>query len=172
MFQWAIDGVGVGVNPANSVKNLSKDQVKDIFAGNIGNWGDLGGIDHAVTVYTRDEASGTREVFWQKALDKGAISTKALFVPSNGAMKTAAANDPNAIGYVSVGHMDASVAPVTLDDVTPTLETVKSGEYPIARGLYSNTKGEPEGLSRLFIDYLFSPEGQQIAADKGFIPVK
>ncbi|MFY9705736.1 MAG: substrate-binding domain-containing protein, partial [Desulfobacterales bacterium] len=123
-------------------------------------------------VYTRDEASGTREVFWEKALDKGDISKKALFVPSNGAMKTAVANDPYAIGYVSVGHMDPTVAPVTLDGVAPNLETVKNGQYKVARGLYSNTKGEPTGLTRLFIDYLFTPEGQQIAADKGFIPVK
>jgi phosphate transport system substrate-binding protein len=87
-------------------------------------------------------------------------------------MKTAVANDPYAIGYVSVGHMDKSVAPMALDGVTPTLETVKNEQYQIARGLYSNTKGEPEGLTRLFIDYLFTPEGQKIAADKGFIPVK
>ena len=87
-------------------------------------------------------------------------------------MKTAVANDPYAIGYVSVGHMDETVAPVTLDGVTPTLETVKSGHYPIARGLYSNTKGEPIGLTKLFIDYLLTPEGQQIAAENGFIPVK
>jgi phosphate transport system substrate-binding protein len=172
MYQWAVDGVGVVVNPVNSVKSFTKAQLKDVFAGKIVNWATLGGIDHSITVYTRDEASGTRAVFWQKALDKGDISTKALFVPSNGAMKTAIANDPYAIGYVSVGHMDESVAPVALDSVTPTLETVKNGEYKIARGLYSNTKGEPEGLARLFIEYLFTPEGQQIAADKGFIPVK
>ena len=172
MYQWAVDGVGLVVNPANSVKSLTKDQLKDVFSGKIASWADLGGVDHSITVYTRDEASGTRAVFWQKALDKGTISTKALFVPSNGAMKTAVANDPYAIGYVSVGHMDESVAPVTLDGVTPTLETVQKGQYQVARGLYSNTKGEPQGLTRLFIEYLFSPEGQQIAADKGFIPVK
>ena len=172
MFQWAIDGVGVVVSPTNKVRSLTKDQLKDVFAGKIDNWSALGGLDHAITVYTRDEASGTREVFWKKALDKGSISTKALFVPSNGAMKTAVANDPYAVGYVSIGHMDATVAPVALDEVSPTLEAVKSGQYKIARGLYSNTKGEPAGLTRLFIDYLFSPEGQQIAAEKGFIPVK
>ena len=172
MYKWAIDGVGVVVNPANPVTSLSKDQLKDIFSGKIDNWMTLGGADKAITLCTRDESSGTREVFWKKALDKGDISTKALFVPSNGAMKTAVANNPFAIGYVSVGHIDDSVAPVALDGVTPTLETVKSGQYPVARGLYSNTKGEPAGLTRLFIDYLFTAEGQQMAADKGFIPVK
>lgn len=172
MYKWAIDGVGLVVNPANPVKALTADQVKDIFSGKITNWKTLDGAEHSITLYTRDESSGTREVFWKKALNKGSISTKALFVPSNGAMKTAVANDPYAIGYVSVGHMDKSISPVALDGVMPTLQTVKSGEYKIARGLYSNTKGEPKGITRLFIDYLFSSEGQQIAADKGFIPVK
>lgn len=172
MFKWAIDGVGVVVNPTNKVQSLTKDQLKDIFSGKIDNWLVLGGVKHAITVYTRDEASGTRAVFWEKALDKENISTKALFVPSNGAMKTAVANDPYAIGYVSVGHMDETVAPVALDGVTPTLDTVKGGQYKIARGLYSNTKSDPSGLTRLFINYLFSPEGQKIASEKGFIPVK
>jgi len=172
MFKWAIDGVGVVVYPKNSVRSLSKDQLKDIFSGKIDNWSALGGADHAIALYTRDEASGTREVFWEKALDKGDIHQKALFIPSNGAMKTAVANDPYAIGYVSVGHMDQSVAPVAIDGVIPTLETVKSGQYRISRGLYSNTKGEPTELTQLFIEYHFTPEGQQIAADKGFIPVK
>lgn len=172
MFKWAIDGVGVVVNPTNEVQSLTKDQLKDIFSGKIDNWLVLGGVKHAITVYTRDEASGTRAVFWKKALDKENISTKALFVPSNGAMKTAVANDPYAIGYVSVGHMDETVAPVALDGVAPTLDTVKGGQYKIARGLYTNTKGDPTGLTRLFINYLFSSEGQKIAIEKGFIPVK
>jgi len=172
MFKWAIDGVGVVVNPANSVRSLAQAQLKEIFSGKIDNWKVLGGADHAITLYTRDESSGTRAVFWKKALGKGPISIRALFVQSNGAMKTAVANNPYAIGYVSVGHMDESVAPVALDGVTPTLETVKNGQYKVARGLYSNTKGDPAGLDRLFIDYLFSAEGQQIAAENGFIPVK
>ena len=172
MYQWAIDGVGLVVNPKNPVQSITKKQLKEIFSGRIDNWAALGGTDHAITVYTRDEASGTRAVFWNIALDKNDISTKALFVPSNGAMKTAVANDPYATGYVSVGHMDERVAPVALDGARPTLEDVKNGQYQIARGLYSNTKGEPEGLTRLFIDYLFTPEGWKIAADKGFIPVK
>jgi phosphate transport system substrate-binding protein len=172
MFKWAIDGVGVVVNPKNNVKSLIKTQLIDVFSGKITNWKDLGGLDKTIDVYTRDKASGTRAVFWKKALDKGEITDKANFVVSNGAMKSGISNDPYGIGYVSVGHIDESVAPVALDGVVPTLENVKQGKYKIARGLYSNTKGEPSGLTKKFIEYLFSNEGQQIAADKGFIPVK
>ncbi|GAB6904255.1 phosphate ABC transporter substrate-binding protein [Desulfosarcina cetonica] len=170
-FKWAIDGVGVVVNPKNKVTALTKEQVKAIFAGQITNWKDVGGADKTIDLYTRDEASGTREVFWKKAIDKSAISPKANVVVSNGAMKSAVAGDPYGIGYVSVGHIDSSVVPVALDGVTPTLETVKNGQYPVARGLFSNTKGDPTGLTKTFIDFLFSPTGQKIAAAKGFVTV-
>lgn len=172
LFKWAMDGVGVVVNPKNSVHSLSSEQVKAVFAGTIGNWKALGGPDKAINLYTRDEASGTRAVFWKKAIGKGPISARANVVVSNGAMKSAVAGDPYGIGYVSVGHIDKSVTPVILDGVTPTLETVKSGVYPVARGLFSNTKGEPTGLTKVFIDFLFSPTGQAIAAEKGFVAVK
>ncbi|MFT5880559.1 MAG: phosphate transport system substrate-binding protein [Moritella sp.] len=171
MYQWAIDGVAAVVNPNNTVKSLSSQQLKDIYSGKITSWNTLGGADRNITLYTRDASSGTRSVFWKKALNKGDIAQTAHFVSSNGAMKSAVANNPFAIGYVSVGFFDASVAPITLDNVTPSLATVKSGEYKIARGLYSNTKGEAKGLSKTFIDYLLSPEGQRITAEKGFIPV-
>ena len=74
-------------------------------------------------------------------------------------------------GYVSVGYIDKSVIPVCLDNVTPSLKTVQAGEYKVARGLYSNTKGEYSGLVKKFIQYLLSAEGQKLAAEKGFIPV-
>ena len=172
IFKWAIDGVGVVVNPKNKVKALSKSQLIDIFSGKINNWKSIGGVDKPINVYTRDKASGTRAVFWKKALDKREITAKANFVVSNGAMKSALSSDPYAIGYVSVGYIDESVAPVALCGIEPTLENVKQGKYQIARGLYSNTKGEPSGLTKKFIDFIFSPEGQKIASEKGFIPVQ
>jgi phosphate transport system substrate-binding protein len=172
MVKWAIDGVGVVVNPLNTVTALTAAQLQDIFAGKIGNWKELGGEDREINLYDRDAASGTREVFWEKALAKGEVAKKANIVVSNGAMKTAVAGDPYGIGYVSVGHIDATVAPVALDGVVPNLENVKSGAYGVARGLFSLTSGEPAGLAKAFLDFLLSPTGQKIAMDKGFISVK
>ncbi|MEQ8151834.1 MAG: phosphate ABC transporter substrate-binding protein [Smithellaceae bacterium] len=172
MFKWAIDGVGVIVHKKNPVKSLKKIDLIKIYSGEIVNWKQLGGPNRPINVYTRDEASGTREVFWEKGLGKKTITLKANVVVSNGAMKSAVANDPNGIGYVSVGHMDDSISPVTLDGVNPTIKTVKDGSYKISRGLYSNTKGDPTGLTKKFIDYLFSPEGQKIVVENGFIAVK
>lgn len=172
MFKWAIDGVGIIVNPKNKVKALTKAQVIDIFSGKIDNWKVLGGVDKEINVYTRDKASGTRAVFWKKALGKGEITSKANFVVSNGAMKSAISRNPYGIGYVSVGYIDETVAPAAFDGVVPTLENVKQGKYPIARGLYSNTKGDPKGLIKKLIDYLLTPEGQKIVESKGLIAVK
>ncbi|MCK5098646.1 MAG: phosphate ABC transporter substrate-binding protein, partial [Desulfobacteraceae bacterium] len=75
------------------------------------------------------------------------------------------------IGYVSVGFIDENVAAVSLDGIEPTLESVKLGDYKVARGLYSNTKGEATGLTKKFINYLLGPDGQNMASEKGFIPV-
>lgn len=172
LFQWAIDGVAVIVNPANKVRALTQQQVADIYAGKISNWKDVGGADKQINLYTRDEASGTREVFWNQALKKGEIAANANFSVSNGAMKAAISQDPFAIGYVSVGHIDESVGAVAFDGVIPSRETLKEGKYSIARGLYSCTKGAPAGLTKKFLEYLFTEEGQQIVVEQGFIAVK
>ncbi len=172
MFKWAVDGVGIVVNPANRVRTLSQVQVAAIFRGDITNWQKVGGYNKRINLYTRDNASGTRAVFWKKALKKGKIAANANFVVSNGAMKAAVSQDPYAIGYVSVGHIDSSIAAVAFNGIQPVLANVQSGRYPIARGLYSNTKGRPTGLVKKFIDYLFTEEGQKIVTQKGFVPVK
>lgn len=172
MHKWAIDGVGAVVNPKNPVTTLTTEQLEAIFAGKISNWKELGGEDRTINLYDRDAASGTRSVFWKKGLKKTEISPKANVVASNGAMKTAISGDPYSIGFVSVGHIDDSVAAVTLDGVAPTLENVKNGSFTVARGLYSNTKGDAEGLTKLFIDFLFSPTGQELVKAKGFVAVK
>ena len=172
MFKFAIDGIAVVINPENPVVRMNKSEIMDIFAGKTNNWKALGWKDRGINVYTRDASSGTRKVFWKRGLNKGEITKSANFVKSNGAMKAAVSVDPYGIGYISVGYLDDTVAAVSLDGVAPTLETVRKGDYKVARGLYMNTKGEPDGLTRLFIDYILSEEGQKIVADKRFIAVK
>jgi len=172
IFKFAIDGIAIVVNSENPIVRMNKAEIMDIFSGKLNNWKALGWKDRATNVYTRDASSGTRKVFWKKALKKGGITKTANFVKSHGAMKSAISVDPYGIGYISVGYLDNTVAPVSLDGVFPSLENVRTGNYPIARGLYMNTKGEPSGLARLFIDYILSKEGQKIVAEKGFIAVK
>jgi phosphate transport system substrate-binding protein len=172
MFKFAIDGIAVVVNPKNPLIRMNISEIMDIFSGKLNNWKELGWKDRETNVYTRDASSGTRKVFWKKALKKGEITKTANFVKSHGAMKSAISVDPYGIGFISVGYLDDTVKPVSLDGVFPTLENVRKGVYKISRGLYMNTKGEPSGLTRLFIDYILSKEGQKIVAEKGFISVR
>ncbi|QLE87467.1 phosphate ABC transporter substrate-binding protein [Shewanella sp. Scap07] len=170
-FPFAIDGVAIIVNPRNPIQGLTQKQVADIYAGEITNWQQLGGEDRRINLFTRDEASGTRSVFVKKLLDNSPVINSANVVPSNGAMKTAIARDPGAIGYSSVGYIDISVKAPMLDNVMPTNEACASGEYPVVRRLYMNTKGEPQGLVRQFIDFIYSPQGAIFIQESGYIPV-
>lgn len=169
-FPFAIDGVAVAVNPANPVGELGKDQLKKIFAGEIVNWQEVGGPDASINLYVREDGSGTRETFEERALDKGKTAGKSNVVNSNGAMKTAVAQDKNAIGYVGVGHLDPSVKGVILDGMVPSQENARNGDYTVTRLLYMNTRGEPAGLTRAFIDYIYSDDGSGFISAAGYIP--
>ncbi|MDO4988680.1 MAG: phosphate ABC transporter substrate-binding protein [Synergistes sp.] len=171
-FPFAIDGVAVVVNPSNKIGELSFAQLADIYAGKITNWKQVGGDDAEINVYGREDGSGTREVFTDKAIKKGEVTAKTNVVNSNGAMKTAVAKDPRAIGYVGIGHIDKSVKAPKLEGMTATQENAANGKYSVVRDLYMNTKGKPTGLTALFIDYIFTPEGAEIIKDSGYIPLK
>ncbi|OAN18001.1 phosphate-binding protein [Photobacterium jeanii] len=170
-FPFAIDGVAVIVNPSNPIQGLTEQQVADIYAGKLTNWKALGGEDRMINLFTRDEASGTRAVFVKKLLHESPMANFANVVPSNGAMKTAIARDPGAIGYSSVGYIDDTVKAPALDNVHPTNEACASGKYPVVRKLYMNTKGQPQGLVREFIDYIYSPQGAEYIRASGYIPL-
>lgn len=169
-FAFAIDGVAVAVNPKNRVDGLTSDQVKDIFAGKITNWKDVGGDDAPIHLFTRDEASGTREVFWEKLLQKGPVVNSANVVASNGAMKVALSQDPLAIGYLGIGHVDTTVKAITLDGAVPTQENATTGAYKVTRKLYMNTKGDRSALAKAFIDYIIGPDGAEMVKKHGYIP--
>jgi len=169
---FAIDGVAIAVNPQNKVSALSKEQIKDIFSGRITNWKSVGGTDSPISLYGREDGSGTRETFENKTMDKGSVADSANVISSNGAMKTAIAQDPNAIGYVGIGHLDDSIKGITFEGVSPTQENAANGSYAVTRLLYMNTKGEPTGLTKAFVDYIFSPVGQECVSKAGYIPYK
>lgn len=171
-FPFAIDGVAVAINPGNPVTDLSKAQLKDIFGGKIKNWKEAGGADAPISLYVREDGSGTRETFEERALDKGTSVDSANVINSNGAMKTAIAQDPNAIGYVGIGHLDDSIKGVKVDGMVPSQEAAANGDYTVTRLLYMNTKGQPEGIVKGFVDYILSPAGAEIIKESGYIPYK
>lgn len=169
-FPFAIDGVAVAVNPQNPVEGLTKAQLKDIFSGKITNWKEVGGKDAPIALYVREDGSGTRETFEERALDKGTSAESANVINSNGAMKTAIAQNPNAVGYVGIGHLDNSIKGVKVDGMTPSQEGAANGDYKVTRLLYMNTKGEPKGIVESFVNYIFSPAGAELIREAGYIP--
>jgi phosphate transport system substrate-binding protein len=170
-FPFAIDGVAVAVSPENSVKELTIAQIAAIYSGKITDWKDLGGEAGRIDVYGREDGSGTRETFTEKILGKAALAPSVNVVNSNGAMKTAIAQDKRGIGYVGIGHLDSSIAGVVVDGMTPTQENAANGKYTIVRNLYMNTKGTPAGLTKAFIGYIYSTEGAEIVSKSGYIPI-
>jgi phosphate transport system substrate-binding protein len=170
-FPFAVDGVAVVVHPANPLRELTSDQARAVFAGTITNWKDLGGADREIHLYGRDEASGTREVFWKKLLAKGEVAKSTNVIGSNGAMKTAVSADEDGIGYLSIGHVDGAVAAIAIDGVEASQENAKTGAYPVVRMLYMNTKEDRTELVQAFLDYVMSGEVAEIVSGAGYIPL-
>lgn len=171
----AKDAIAIIVNPSNTVSDLSVAQIKSIYLGETTNWKDFGGPDVSIVVVGRDSASGTREYFLEAVMDKEDFTPKQLEKNSNGAVRQTVAQTPGAIGYVGLGYIDATVKAVPVkigsSSVDASVETVISGEYPIARGLNMFTAGQPAGLSADYLAFIMSPEGQALVAEEGFVPV-
>ncbi|KLV11569.1 MULTISPECIES: phosphate ABC transporter substrate-binding protein [Photobacterium] len=176
----ARDGIAVVVHNNNTVDNLTKEEVAKIYKGEITNWKQVGGEDKPIVVATRDTASGTRGAFEDiMSLKKkvngtsvSAISQRAQVASGNGQLKTIVANNPFAIGYISLGSVDGSVKPLSIDSHKPSVEAIKAGEYGVQRPfLVVYKEGRPSKAALDFLNWVQSEEAQKIVADKGFISV-
>ena len=168
----ARDAIVVVVHPDNKVTNLTTEQIRGIYAGEITCWAQVGGDPGDITVISREAGSGTRIVFERVIMDGKLITPGAIFHISAGMVRTAVAETPLGIGYISYPYLDPTIKALAIDDVAPTMENFKAGTYPMLRPLYKVTRGEPTGLVKDFLDFVLSPEGQRIVEQKGFIPVK
>ena len=167
----AMDGIAVVVNTSNSVRSLSKKQVRDIFTGKISNWSELGGDNEKITVVSRDSASGTFEAFGELALNKEKVRADALMQASNQAVATTVKNTKGAIGYVGLGYMK-DLADISIDGINASVETVLAGKYPYSRPLFMYTNGPATGEAKQYIDFLLSEDGQTIVKREGFVGLK
>ncbi|RBQ28998.1 phosphate ABC transporter substrate-binding protein [Aliarcobacter vitoriensis] len=169
-FVFAMDGIAVIVNNDLNTKNLTTEQLVDIFTGKVKSFNELGLNGGKINLYVRDASSGTMEVFTNEGIKKAQISQDAKVVSSNAAMKTAVLSDKNGIGFISFGTVDDSVKAICIDDKCPSTETILNGDYHISRGLYMVTKGEPKPLAKAFIEYMKSNSGAEITSKLGLIP--
>ncbi|MBP2633358.1 MAG: phosphate binding protein [Firmicutes bacterium] len=154
------------------VNNLTSAQVVDIMTGKVTNWKEVGGPDQAITIIHRAKSSGSRATIAEKVLKGAEFTDKAIIQDSNGAVRTAIASTPGAIGYVDAPYADQTVKTLDFDGVKYSPEAIISGKYTVWSYGHMYTKGEATGATKAFIDYVMSPEFQNTYVEKaGFIPV-
>ena len=169
----ALDGIAIIVHPSNPVGELTREQVRDIYAGRITNWREVGGPNRAIVAISRDTNSGTYETFNDLVMDRIRMAEGVGYVGSNGAIRARVQETEAAIGYVGIGFADHTVKALSINGVLPTLDTIRTGAYPIARPLYLFTNGYPELGSHLyrFITLYLTEEGQEMVESQDFIPM-
>ncbi|MGP8307961.1 phosphate ABC transporter substrate-binding protein [Vibrio sp. YIC-376] len=181
VFPIAYDGLAIVVNRANSVENLSQQQVFDIYKGKIKNWKEVGGTDQPIAVVTREASSGSRYSFESlMGLTKivndrlvSDISPNNLVVNSNSMVKTIVNHNTRAIGFISVGSVDRSVKPIQFGGIEPTPENIANHKYTLARPFLILYKVDAlDKAGKDFVAFLKSEEGQKAVAEYGYTPVK
>jgi phosphate transport system substrate-binding protein len=170
----AYDGIALLVNPNNTVKNISLEDVKKIYTGEITNWKDLGGEDAPIVVVSREEGSGTRDAFQEiVGYESEELTKDASISDGSGAVKTTVAGNKNAIGFASFEYIDDTVSALSVNDVEPTAENVKAGDYKISRPfLLVTSKDTLTDEGQKLIDFVLSSEGQQIVKDNKLITIE
>jgi len=158
----AIDGIAVIVNRNNPVSNLSVDQIRDIYTGAITDWSQVGGTGGRIAVISREQGSGTRGAFEEIVRFQGRLLAGANESTSTGAIKAGIAQNPSAIGYISLGSVDDTIKAISVDGVTPATANVTSGAYKIARPFIVLTGNNLHAESAAFVDWMLGSDGQAL----------
>ncbi|MFS0690382.1 phosphate ABC transporter substrate-binding protein [Sporosarcina sp. 179-K 8C2 HS] len=169
----AYDGIVVVTHPTNKVKNLTLEQVKKIFTGEVTNWKEVGGEDMEIVVVSREDGSGSRDAF-QEIVDfsSGELVRNAIIASGNGNIKTTVAMNKHAVGFISFEYVDESISTVDINGVEATAKNVLQQTYKLSRPFLFVTKEENlTEAGQQFIDFILSPDGQDVVSETGAIPV-
>ena len=170
----AIDGIAVVTDPSNTAEDLTKEQLTQIYTGEIANWKDAGGEDMPIVVVGREAGSGTRGAF-EEILKVEDACKYANELDSTGAVMAKVASTPGAIGYVSLDVVDDTVKVLSLDGTEATEENIKAGSYFLSRPFVMATNGEiseQNDLVKALFDYVYSAEGDELIKSVGLITTK
>jgi len=181
-FTVAYDGVAVIVNNNNPIDKLSIDDLHKIFTGKATNWKEFGGRDLEIVTLSREVSSGTHLYFKEEVVRLGKkdgaeeFSDKTLLLSSSQAIVEEVAGNEAAVGYLGMGYVSDRTKAVLVgkdSDFYPAdINSVIAKRYPLSRGLYFYTNGEPNGVVKLFIDFALGPKGQQQFVETGFVPLR
>lgn len=167
----AYDGIAVIVHPTNPLDNLNLDTLREIFQGKIRDWGKLGLKPHSIHLISREEGSGTRNAFEEMVMGKLEVTPAALVQDSNGAVREIVANDPYALGYISVGLVDHRVKALKIDGIPPTRENIRSHTYKLVRRFILVSRLPPRGCAKDFVDFILSAQGQSLLEAEGLVGI-
>ena len=172
----AYDALAVVAHPSNPVKQLTRQQLEDIFRGKITNWKQVGGDDRKIVVYSRETSSGTYEFFKESVLKNKNYMSSSLSMPATGAIIQSVSQTRGAIGYVGLAYVSPRIKTlaVSYDDkhfAAPTLENAINKTYPIVRPLYYYYNKKSAGLVDPLLQFVLSPAGQEIIKKSGYIPI-
>ncbi|MDN4494843.1 phosphate ABC transporter substrate-binding protein [Ureibacillus aquaedulcis] len=170
----AYDGIVVATHPTNKVKDLTLEQVKQIFTGEVTNWKEFGGDDMEIVVVSREDGSGSRDAF-QEIVDysSGDLIKNAIIASGNGNIKTTVANNKHAVGFISFEYIDDSISTIDINGVEATADNVLEQKYKLSRPfLFVHKDGQLSQAGQKFIDFILSEDGQAIAKEAGAIPIK
>jgi phosphate transport system substrate-binding protein len=160
------------VNNDVTVENLSQQQYVDILTGKITNWKDVGGKDQKITLVHRAKSSGSRATIAEVVLKGVEFTDNAVIQDSNGAVRSAIASTPGAIGYVDAAYVDTTIKALAFNGEKYTADAVINGKYPVYAYEHMFTKGEATGAVKAFLDYVMSKEFQEAYVEKnGFVPM-
>lgn len=180
----AQDAIAVIVNRENPVDALTMEQISAIYRGEYTNWSELGGEDRPIVCLSRETNSGTHVYFLETVVrlgnkeDKSIFSPKTLLLPSSEGIIAEVRDNPNAIGYDGLGYVTDEVKTLAIapapgeEPILPSIETVNNAAYPISRELFMYTRGEPNDTIKAYLEWILSPEAQEIVRSLGFVPVK
>ena len=166
------DAIAVIVHRENPLGDLTLDQIRKIFSGELTRWSEMGGKDRIITLVTREEGSGTREAFQTLIMGKKEISLGALVQDSNGAIRQVVSDDRNAIGYISLGLVNDRVKAVKIEGIEPSVENIREQRYKIVRPFLFVFTSEPRGMAKEFLDYILSPAGQNLLVHEGLVSMQ